>query len=868
MGTVYRARQVHLQRVVAIKVMKPALAADEDFCERFMREARAGAAITHPNVVVIHDADHREGLLFQVFEFVPGGDLAQLVKARGPLPSVEALRLIAECADGLQAIHQAGMLHRDIKPQNIFLDAKGQAKLGDLGMARHADGEDQLTGSGAVMGTPAYMAPEQARGAAIDIRADIYALGATLYTLLTARKPFPGANALEVIAKVIADPTPDPRAVVPSVPTQVAGLVRKAMAKRPEDRFATSTELRQEVLRVIPTLNSGPRSVQSELKSGPSPDPHPVARRATQPRGEPVARPRWTWNPGTVMGLLIVLVGVVALIAFAVGAHPVHPAHATVVAAPAPWASAQGQDDAGCWADLTVAGVTQRFRWIPSGNFTMGSPADEPGRNWDETVHRVTITQPYWLADTDCTQELWKAVMGTNPAKYNDDPQKPVEQVSWEDCQLMIATLNQRDARLTARLPTEAEWEYACRAGSGGAFPGSDLDALAWYNANAKDSTHAVKGKASNPWGLYDMNGNVWQWCSDWHGDYATGPVSDPVGPATGTDRVRRGGAFNGLPAICRSAARSWAAPDLHFGDLGFRLCISAKVGSSVADDLHATPSPSLSEAGTPPSLSAVGAMSPEAATARDAVPPSTSWAIASGKDNWGTYADLTIATGVTQRFRLIHPGTFVMGSPPDEAGRNDDEVQHTVTLTTPYWLADTDCTQEVWHAVMGTNPSNHQGDPQLPVEKVSWDDCQAFLGTLNHLFPMAHARLPTEAEWEYACRAGSVGPINLASLDVAGWYNGNAGGISHPVKLKTQNTWGLYDMHGNIEQWCSDWYGPYPSSGVTDPSGPATGTARVLRGSAWFYGADGCRSALRGSSRPESQFVMAGLRLCLSVVH
>jgi serine/threonine-protein kinase len=263
MGTVYRARQVHLQRVVALKVMKPGLAANHDFCERFMREARAGAAITHPNVVMIHDADIRDGLLYQVFEFVPGGDLWQLIQKRGALPPATALNIIAECASGLDAIHALGLLHRDLKPQNIFLDGAGRAKLGDLGMAVQADGgDDAITATGVVMGTPAYMSPEQARGKNAEAASDVYALGATLFSLLTARKPFPGANTLDVITKVVNAPVPDPREVVPTIPAVVADLVKRTMSKRPAER-PTAARLREECLALAAAIPASATRISS-----------------------------------------------------------------------------------------------------------------------------------------------------------------------------------------------------------------------------------------------------------------------------------------------------------------------------------------------------------------------------------------------------------------------------------------------------------------------------------------------------------------------------------------------------------------------------------------------------------------------------
>jgi tRNA A-37 threonylcarbamoyl transferase component Bud32 len=244
MGVVLKAEHAVLMRAVALKVMRPEIAADRACLDRFLREARAAAAVNHQNLVAIHDAGEIDGRTFLAFEFVPGGDLDAALARDGALAPARALELIAGCADGLQALHEAGLVHRDIKPHNIFLDARGRPKLGDFGLARDAGGADRLTMTGVGMGTPAYMAPEQANGdPGIDIRADIHALGGTLYTLLTRRIPFTGATPWAVVNAVVNDPVPDPRAVRPDLPAEVAAIVARAMAKRREERFQTPAEL-------------------------------------------------------------------------------------------------------------------------------------------------------------------------------------------------------------------------------------------------------------------------------------------------------------------------------------------------------------------------------------------------------------------------------------------------------------------------------------------------------------------------------------------------------------------------------------------------------------------------------------------------
>lgn len=249
-------------------------------------------------------------------------------------------------------------------------------------------------------------------------------------------------------------------------------------------------------------------------------------------------------------------------------------------------------------------------------------------------------------------------------------------------------------------------------------------------------------------------------------------------------------------------------------------------------------------------------------------------FAVEWGRDEYGLFQSLAVGDAV-QRLRWIPPGSFLMGSPEDEVGRFDNEVQHRVELSQGYWLADTPVTQAVWEAAMGTNPSRFKGSSN-PVEMVSWDDCQEFITRLNERIEGLGARLPTEAEWEYACRAGTttatwvgdlqaVQQIEAPLLDVIAWYHGNAGSTTHPVAQKQANPWGLYDMLGNVYEWCADRYGPYDATMLLDPCGPDGGADRVLRGGSWDCLAGRIRAARRLALLPVDRFGRLGLRIARS---
>jgi sulfatase modifying factor 1 len=233
---------------------------------------------------------------------------------------------------------------------------------------------------------------------------------------------------------------------------------------------------------------------------------------------------------------------------------------------------------------------------------------------------------------------------------------------------------------------------------------------------------------------------------------------------------------------------------------------------------------------------------------------------------------DFTNSIGM--KFVWIPPGSFVMGSPKEEKLRGNDETQHKVTLTKGFYMGMYTVTQEEWKEIMGKNPSFFKGEKNLPVETVSWEECQEFIKKLRDKDKKPY-RLPTEAEWEYACRAGTTTPFHFGetiSTDQAN-YNGNFtygngkkgiwGKKTAPVGNFPANAWGLHDMHGNLWQWCEDWYEDYPQKDVIDPIGPQKGVVRTLRGGSWYHTPEHCRSAYRVRSAPGFRGNGCGFRLC-----
>ncbi|MBQ7590715.1 MAG: formylglycine-generating enzyme family protein [Verrucomicrobia bacterium] len=492
-------------------------------------------------------------------------------------------------------------------------------------------------------------------------------------------------------------------------------------------------------------------------------------------------------------------------------------------------------------------GVYLDLNWIEPGTFTMGSPSDELGRSDDEIQHKVTLSKGYWLGKYEVTQAQYKAVMETNPSHFTGD-NNPVDSVSWEEAMAFctkLTEIEQAAGRLPFgyeyTLPTEAQWEYACRAGTTTALNSGknlsdknkcpEMDEVGWYDGNSSGKTHPVGQKQPNAKGLYDMHGNVLEWCLDWYKiGYPINDVTDPTGPDTGTYRVNRGGSWWGYASSSRSAFRGNGSPSDAYSWVGFRVALA-----------------------------------------------------------YNPNITIPLAEDVDLDMIWIKSGTFTMGSPEDELGRYSGvwEDQHEVTLTQGYWLGKYEVTQAQYKAIMKVNPSKYKGADR-PVECVSWNDAMAFCAKLTEIEKAAgrlpegyEFTLPTEAQWEYACRAGTTTALNsgknlsdtkqCSEMDEVGWYYNNSEidgkRMTHPVGQKQPNAWELYDMHGNVCEWCLDWYGKYPTSSVTDPTGASTGKYRVERGGNWAGYASPCRSANRGTLIPDYGDSSFGFRVALAPV-
>jgi eukaryotic-like serine/threonine-protein kinase len=605
MAQVFEAEHTTLGRRVALKLLKPAVADSADFSLRFIRESHAMAQVKHDNVVAIYDAGEADGFMYMALELVTGSDLHKILKRRGRLPVDDAIGYMIGCAKGLDAIHAAGLVHRDIKPANIFVDRDDQPKIGDLGLARAADGEDRMTMTGTSWGTPSYMSPEQIKGVAdLDIRADIYSLGATLYTLLAGVEPYVGETSYVITHKVLTEPPPDPRTHDKTLPSSVVAVIAKAMAKEREKRYQTPGEFLEDLERLRGgqrLLHTVPVAVSPEISRAEIIAATLPGTRVTT--GANKAAPSIDPFVVKVIAMLVVagvLVGVwYSMQGLSFGTGNKIDDHDT----PA-WATQVIHDANGKWAEATVFGVPVRLRYCSAGVFTMGSPDNEPGRQAFENSHQVTLSKAYWMLESEVSQLLYQAVMGQNPSSRVAE-NLPVEGLSWHEAQQFCAKL--KTAGIAAQLPTEAQWEYACRAGSNGAFSAqptpnkqgwmappelatiwrdsandpveAEAAAMRWISQRVGEGDLGIQPIATlapNAFGLSDMHGNIMEWCRDaWDGQapYSTTPVSDPEN-TTGGLSIVRGGCWFYPPERCRAAHRQGLRADSTLNYVGFRFVV------------------------------------------------------------------------------------------------------------------------------------------------------------------------------------------------------------------------------------------------------------------------------------------------------
>jgi serine/threonine protein kinase/formylglycine-generating enzyme required for sulfatase activity len=913
MSAVYRARQPSVRRDVAIKVIKHSLVEKAEFIKRFEREAQTVASLSHPFILKIFDYGEYEDLVYLVMELLSGGSLADRIR-QGPLPLEETSRMLDQVASALDYAHQKGVIHRDLKPQNILLDDEGNAHLTDFGIAKLTGGVTALTQTGLAMGTPAYMPPEQWKGQPVDARADIYALGVMLFEMLTGRLPFMADTPFGFMHQHVNETPPSVRNLRAGLPSNVDRVLRRAMAKDPNRRFATASDVAKAFRAALPAQKVARQPEPSE-------PPEPTYS-STLPEGVPTRVPARRNRPVLLIGMAVVALVLIGVIVAGLSGRPGGPAGTTrptetavaAVSTPAtntatpvkvattattpsatqptprtpttppvattsakvgpsptkaplltatrtknvmqtitaaialtdqvetviammsatktPTATPVPSRTAAptftrtftpipptvtpvpptSTATLTltptrtvtptviltatpvstlipftvtpgsptqVPTVSFNAQWkpvvqsfdgvemvlVPPGCFTMGSNTDPDG--YLRPATRLCYDMPFWIDQHEVTNAQFASFGGqAGQASFQAGADQPRENITWFEARNLCR-------KRGARLPTEAEWEYVWSgpSGVGQAFSSS------WVGAQVPTPKWT-------------------EWTNSLFRDY----------PYSATDGREASTGSN--PRVVRNAggnvrSRHVAFPGVATDSVGFRCARSLS--------------------GTEPSVPRTPTLVPTATR----VPPTPTPTVASALV--ATAAPISAVTAnnqwkpVVQSFDgvemvLVPPGCFTMGD--DDSFDAYSKPATTLCFDAPFWIDRTEVTQAQFKSLGGQAVrASYYSGTNHPRENITWYEARNFCTKRG-------ARLPTEAEWEYAGR----GPSNEKPSSSL-WRSGRPK-ISDIESDPTDISWvGAVDMAGNVAEWTNTLFKNYPYNANDGREGDSGSRSRVVRG-------------------------------------
>ena len=637
---------------------------------KFAREASNLAKLKHRGIVKVIETFEANGTSYYAMEYCGGGSLDALIANRGGLPEGDALRYFRQIAEALSYMHSQRMLHLDLKPGNVMLRTDGEAVLIDFGLSKQFNDKGEPESSTTIGGgTPGYAPIEQANyredsGGKLPVTMDVYALGGTLYKMLTGERP-------PVASDVMNNELPEQPLRDHGVSDDVIAAIHRAMQPKSRDRyqtvaaFAAALDCASEATEAadqgeepeVMLVDAGRQPVAKQQPHTPAPEPaHANQEQHEYPESEP-EQPRRKWLPW-VVGVAVAAIAFVAVMLLQPKPQPAievpedlitavtqgdtvsadeqpvqqvaqqpqkpepqqtqqQPVQQEAVEQPQPTRPEPQQTQQQPQRPVQQQPVEQpqptkpepqqpvqqqpepepmpatvqqpqqpqhnlpdiAMVYVSGGTFTMGATSEQGSDAWNEEkpAHSVTLSG-YYIGKYEVTQKLWKAVMGSNPSDFKGD-NLPVECVSWNDVQEFLRKLNAMTGK-QYRLPTEAEWEFAARGGNssrGYKYSGSNsLGSVAWYFGNSGSRTHAVGTKSPNELGIYDMSGNVCEWCQDWFSDgyYGNSPRTNPKGPKSGSCRVNRGGGWFGYARDCWVSNRISHSPDGRYSNLGFRLAL------------------------------------------------------------------------------------------------------------------------------------------------------------------------------------------------------------------------------------------------------------------------------------------------------
>ena len=851
MADVYRAEDERLGREVALKAVPPEFARDPERIERFEREVRAAARLNHPNIVTVYEFGQGEGQHFYTMALMTGGDLKTRIRAHPEgMGSDEARAVAVAMARALHYAHGRGFVHRDVKPENILFGEEETPQLTDFGIARAMSEGTGMTAAGMCIGSPHYMSPEQAQGLKVDARSDLYSLGVVFYEMLTGRLPFDAVNTFAAAYSHINHP-------VPELPPALAAwqpVVDRLLAKSPEDRYGSAGELAEVLasdgLPPAPDQAPGTRMTSVRQEVGPTRQSGGSGTRLVE-----TAKPRAGLRgalAGAVLALAVVGIGYLAL-RDAKGPEPT------------PTNGGGGSEEV---RPTPVQRTSQPDEPSPSPEnpFEFGAREEPVAQSRvlprpKPTTSKATLPQPVQPKPTrprPPPKPKPLPVLGGGAVLVVETTPSGAE-VLVDGTPVGKTPLERSDIRAGVRQVTLRHSHYETVSQSGRRFADGRVVRIQRRLTRGRGAL-TVRATPRQAW--VEVEGKRLAEAT---------PVTLEDLPA-GRVRVRMGAPEHRLlevevnipkDGLARLERRLERVP---YGSLRLDLEPSDATVRLPEVNVRYRPGVRLPQGAYRVVVQRQGYGE---ATRTVNISGDTRVRIALEKEGPRT-GETRVFDGI--EFVWIPAGEFRMGS----TGRHADTDEKPVTrvrISRGFWLGKYEVTQRQWQAVMGSNPSRFKNcGRDCPVEKVSWNDVQEFIGKLNGRSGGRRYRLLTEAEWEYAARAGTTtdtyaGEITKPTgkdpvLSRIGWYDENSGARTHPVGRKAPNAFGLHDMLGNVWEWVGDWKGEYPGGSVTDPVGSRSGSLRVVRGGGWGTDARGCRSASRGGDSPGYRVNVLGFRL------
>ena len=971
MGAVYKARQGSLDRLVALKILRPSLGEDPAFAERFAREARSLARLNHPNIVGVYDFGQAGGFYYLLMEYVDGVNLRHMA-GREPLASKEAMAIVPQICDALQFAHDEGIVHRDVKPENILIDTKGRVKIADFGLAKllaRTPTDYTLTQPQQVMGTPHYMAPEQVEHpATVDQRADIYSLGVVFYEMLTGELPIgrfaPPSKKVEIDVRLdevvlhALENEPDRRyQQVSQVKTDVehisSTVILPAPVGDPPDREALASAARSSIL--PPAIGMLVVGAWASLRGGSEFIDWMVSTLAHKPTyfGPSLPLAAAVCGAVAILGSVrmmkmksygLAVAGSVAVIA--AGVVRIRPESIVLALAVGIWALAvllgagvqvgfglrveprrltaartpRSQVKGPAIALLTLGlfhcvigtiWLWMRQAWAPTltnlPEIAVGVAAWVLGLLLIVAALRLMRLKGYRFAFAagilamaplppfflvGLPVGIWALVVLRRPevkaafAVAQRPDMGRQTRTAWIVAALIIGALAVPIGIVVVQhllpRPTgqQSVPDTAPSEGPGGVtvlYGGSDWEGLITktgveidrvISSSSTNSGTSLKVVADSPTvvRLFEHGPTT--------GMYAAGPWD--------VDNSRL--IYHANLRAFRLQGQAYLEMRLHFPDgqefvsRGLDTAVSGtKDWTSVETSFDVKGQKEPDNVKLNLVIDGTGVVWIDRVTL-SLESPSNVWGAHRGTlvepakpatkalgESQGLVLDL--GKGVTMKLALIPAGKFMMGAPDSENGHCvDEEPVHEVTIAKPFYLGVYEVTQEQYAAIMASSLSFFRGKTN-PVEMVTWGKAMEFCKKLSEKTGKS-VRLPTEAEWEYACRAGTTTRFHTGATigtDQANYDGSKSYGkaLTEEFRQKTvpvgsfkPNGFGLYDMHGNVAEWCSDWYDEkyYGTSPKADPPGPRTGTSRVLRGGSWKDGPVDCRSTCRDSCELDVQ--------------